>query len=97
MYLYEILIAERGKASSVLSLKLKQRRTNAHIKRDQEKQEQEQKMINEAKDLKMRIAVLEAQGAQDKASLEDLKQQNKRLKADAAQKLSLPSTSTKPI
>lgn len=64
-------------------MKLKQRRTRSQIEADKPRQEEEKTLLKEAKDLKRQVVALERKEQQDKSQIDELKQQNKKLKTEA--------------
>jgi hypothetical protein len=56
-----ILIAEKGKAGAVLSLKLRQRRTHSQMEKDARRAEEDKQIVADAKEIKKKYLCLEAE------------------------------------
>lgn len=80
----------------MLSLGLKRRRTRVEIESDRRKAEEEQALAKAAVELKRQLVTLEKKEKQDKATIDELQEANKRLKAEHGARMQGSMDQTKP-
>jgi hypothetical protein len=66
------------------------------MRTDQNKEEEEHRLAQEAKEMKKKIAVFETAQHQDRILIDELKQQIKKMKTDSQPKLQTQVASTPP-